>query len=86
MIYFLLLVVIVVYNYYLYKKGLNIKYTTCYIGGLPSDEYFRYVDEGMSELEIRKKMVEALTAMQEEVREKERLAALEEEERRKAMK
>ena len=86
LIYIFLLVVIEVYNYYLNKKGLNIKYTTCYIGGLPSDEYFRYVDEGMSELDIRKKMVEALTLMQEEVREKERLAALEEEERRKAMK
>ena len=85
-IYIVLLAVIGIFNYYLAKKGLNIKYTTCYIGGLPSDEYFRYVDEGMSELDIRKKMVEALTAMQEEVREKERLAALEEEERRKAMK
>ncbi|MBR2731410.1 MAG: hypothetical protein IKD72_05430 [Clostridia bacterium] len=85
-IYLLLLAVILVYNLYLAKKGLRVRWTTCYIGGLPSEEYFRYVAQGMSELEIRKKMVEALTAMQEEVREKERLAALAEEERRKAMK
>ncbi len=85
-IYILLLIAICVYNFILVKKGLNVKYTTCYIGGLKSEDYFRFIDEGMSELEIRKKMVEALTAMQEEVREKERLAALEEEERRKAMK
>ena len=85
-LYIILLAVIDGYNFYLAKKGLKVKYTTCYIGGLPSDEYFRYIEEGMSELEIRKKMVEALTAMQEEVREKERLAALAEEERRKAMK
>ena len=77
---------ILVYNLYLAKKGLKIKHTVCYIGGLPSEEYFGYIEQGMSDLEIRKKMVEALTAMQEEVREKERLAAIEEEERRKAMK
>ncbi|MBR4726799.1 MAG: hypothetical protein IK080_02805 [Clostridia bacterium] len=85
-IYLLLLAVILVYNLYLAKKGLKIKHTVCYIGGLPSEEYFGYIEQGMSDLEIRKKMVEALTAMQEEVREKERLAAIEEEERRKAMK
>ena len=70
-LYILLLAVILVYNLYLAKKGLKINYTTCYIGGLPSDEYFGYVESGMSELEIRKKMVEALTRMQEEVRAKE---------------
>ncbi len=85
-IYIALLALICIYNYYLAKKGLKINYTTCYIGGLPSEEYYSYIKQGMSELEIRKKMVEALTLMQEEVREKERLAALEEEERRKAMK
>ena len=85
-IYLLLLAGILVYNLYLAKKGLKVKWTACYIGGLPSEEYFGYVAQGMSDLEIRKKMVEALTSMQEEVREKERLAAQAEEERRKAMK
>ena len=61
-----LLAALLVYNLYLAKRGLPIKKTVCYIGGLPSDEYFAYVEQGMSDLEIRKKMVEALTKMEEE--------------------
>lgn len=57
---------LLVYNLYLARRGLPVKKTVCYIGGLPSDEYFAYVEQGMSDLEIRKKMVEALTKMQEE--------------------
>ena len=57
---------LLVYNLYLAKRGLPVKKTVCYIGGLPSDEYFAYVEQGMRDLEIRKKMVEALTKMQEE--------------------
>ena len=61
---------LLVYNLYLARRGLPVKHTVCYIGGLPSDEYFAYVEQGMSELEIRKRMVEALTRMQNEVRAK----------------
>ncbi|MBQ7688271.1 MAG: hypothetical protein IJT27_03525 [Clostridia bacterium] len=59
---------ILIYNLILAKVGLPVRYTVCYIGGLPSDEYFALVEKGWSDLEIRKKMVEALTAMQENVR------------------
>ena len=69
-VYIGLLAALLVYNLYLAKRGLPVKKTVCYIGGIPSDEYFQYVEQGMSELEIRKKMVEALTKMQDEVREK----------------
>ncbi len=69
-VYIGLLAALLVYNLYLAKRGLPVKKTVCYIGGIPSDEYFQYVEEGMSELEIRKKMVEALTKMQDEVRAK----------------
>lgn len=69
-VYIGLLAALLVYNLYLAKRGLPVKKTVCYIGGLPSDEYFQYVEQGMSELEIRKKMVEALTKMQDEVRAK----------------
>ena len=51
-------------------KGLPVKYTPCYIGGIPSEEYFSMRERGCSELEIRSRMVEALTLMQEEVRAK----------------
>ena len=70
-VYPLLILALLVYNLVLAKKGLKIKYTVCLIGGLPSDEYFRMKEEGVSELEIRKKMVEALTVMQNEARAKE---------------
>lgn len=76
-VYIGLIAVLLIYNLYLAKKGLKIKHTLCLIGGLPSDEYFKMVEDGVSELEIRKKMVEALTKMQDEVRAK---AAKEEEE------
>ena len=69
-VYLFLLLVILTYNLVLAKKGLKVKYTVCYIGGLPSEEYFKMKEDGVSELEIRKKMVEALTAMQEEARAK----------------
>lgn len=77
-VYAALTLVIMIYNLILAKKGLKINYTVCYIGGLKSDDYFAMVEQGVPELEIRKKMVEALTAMQEEVRAK---AAREEEEK-----
>lgn len=66
----LLLLVQLAYNIVIFKKGFDVKYTVCYIGGLPSDEYFSYVESGMSELELKKKMVVALTKMQDEVRAK----------------
>ena len=65
-----LFVLLLVYNLVLAKKGLPVKYTVCLIGGLPSDEYFAMVEQGVSDLEIRKKMVAALEKMQEDVRAK----------------
>jgi len=73
-VYIFLVLAIMVYNLVLAKIGLPIKQTPCLIGGLPSEEYFKLKEDGVSELEIRKKMVVALTKMQEEVREKEKQA------------
>lgn len=70
-VYIGLMLILLVYNLILGKKGLlKIKKTLCLIGGLPSDEYFAYIEQGMSDIEIRKRMVEALTKMQNEVRAK----------------
>lgn len=83
-VYILLLITLLIYNLYLAKKGLKINHTVCYIGGLKSEDYYKFKEEGMSELEIRKRMVEALTLMQQEVLEKEaRAQALKEEQRAK---
>jgi hypothetical protein len=70
-VYLFLVLALLVYNLILAKKGLKIKHTVCLIGGLPSEEYFQMKEDGVSELEIRKKMVEALTVMQNEARVKE---------------
>ena len=61
-----LYVVQLIYNIILNKKGLDVKYTQCFIGGLPSEEYFRYVDEGMSKADIQRKMLVALAKLEEE--------------------
>lgn len=69
-VYIGLMLALLIYNLILAKKGLKMKKTLCLIGGLPSETYFSYIEQGMSDLEIRKKMVEALTKMQNEVRAK----------------
>ena len=70
-VYVFLILALLVYNLILAKKGLPVKHTVCLIGGLPSEEYFKMKEDGVPELEIRKKMVEALTIMQNEARAKE---------------
>ena len=69
-LYLLLVAVSFVYDRVIGAKGLKVKYTPCLIGGIPSEEYFEMRKRGCSELEIRSRMVEALTVMQEEVRAK----------------
>lgn len=78
-IYLVLLLLLFIYNVFLMIKGLPVKHTVCYIGGLPSEEYFAMVNAGESELVIKNRMIEALTKMQEDVRKK-----AEEEEKRAA--
>ena len=69
-LYLLLVSVSFIYNRVIAAKGLKVKYTPCLVGGIPSEEYFAMRARGCTELEIRKRMVEALTVMQEEVRAK----------------
>lgn len=66
-VYIGLMILILVYNLWLDKKGLEVKYTPCFIGGLDSKEYFSLVEQGADELEIRKKMAEALKEMQKKI-------------------
>ena len=70
-LYLLLLFAVLIFNVYLQKTGLPVKATPCLIGGLPSERYFQMKADGAPEAEIRRAMVEALTAMQEETRRKE---------------
>lgn len=52
-------------------KGVNIKYKPCFVGGIPAEEYFELVKNGVSKEEIRAKMIEALKEKEEAVAEKE---------------
>lgn len=74
-----LYVALLVFNLYIANKGIEVNYTPCLIGGIPSDEYFKMVEDGVSDLEIRKTMVEVLTVMQDEFREKDAEAKAKEE-------
>ena len=67
---FALYVLLLFFNLYVAHVGIEIKHQPCLIGGIPAEEYFKMVEDGVSELEIRKKMVEVLTEMQKEVRKK----------------
>ena len=64
-LYLALLLALLLYNVFLLKKGIPVKYTPCLIGGLPSEEYFRYVSAGMSKSEIQRKMLLALADLRE---------------------
>lgn len=75
-LYIVLIIALIVYNEILHRKNLlPVKHTQCLIGGIPSEEYFKMVEDGVSELEIRKKMVVNLTKMQNEIREQQKKAA-----------
>lgn len=64
----LLYLVQLIFNVVVNKKGLEVKYTECLIGGLPSEEYFALIEDGQSKEQIRRKMLVSLSKMQEEAR------------------
>ena len=60
------------WNYIVMRHGIEVHYKPCVIGGLPSETYFEYVDQGLTLPEIRRKMLICLTEQQIEFnREKE---------------
>ena len=64
-LYLALLLVLFAYNVFLIKKGIPVKYTKCLIGGIPSEDYFRYMEAGMSKSELQRKMLLALADLRE---------------------
>lgn len=52
------IVALLVINIVIAKVGVKVKYTETFIGGIPSEEYFEYVKQGMSTHAIRKMMAE----------------------------
>lgn len=63
-LYVLLMLVLLLWNVFLLKKGIPVKYTQCLVGGIPSDEYYRLKAEGISTEELYRKMLAALTELE----------------------
>ncbi len=47
-----------------YKKGIEVKHEPCFVGGIPIEEYFKMVEDGVPQQEIRQEMYRRLTEMQ----------------------
>lgn len=54
------LVALLVINIVIAKKGLEVKYKQCYVGGIPAEEYFELVEKGTDKAVIREMMTKAL--------------------------
>lgn len=63
-VYFILLCVNFGVDIAIYKKGIEVKHAPCVVGGIPIEEYFRMVEEGVPQEEIRQEMYRRLTEMQ----------------------
>lgn len=63
-VYLALLIACFVVDILCFKKGIPVKYKPCFVGNIPSDEYFRLVKEEVPLPEIRKIMAE-YTAIKE---------------------
>lgn len=69
-VYLALLIFIFALNVVIFKKGIDVNYKLCLIGGLPKEEYFELVNQGLSKEEIRRKMLVALAELQVKAEEK----------------
>ena len=65
-LYILLQTVSFCWNLHVVLSGIPVKYTKCFIGGLPSEEYFGYVNDSWSKEDIRRRMLVALAELQNE--------------------
>ena len=64
-LYLALLLLLFGYHLFLLWKGIPVHYTPCLIGGIPSGDYFRYVEEGVGRSELRRRMLLALSDLRE---------------------
>lgn len=63
-VYILLLCVNFGVDIAIYKKGIEVKHAPCVVGGIPIEEYFKMVEDGVPQEEIRQEMYKRLTEMQ----------------------
>jgi len=50
----------------IYKQGIEVKHAPCFVGGIPIEEYFKMVEDGVPHEEIRAEMYKRLAKIQEE--------------------
>lgn len=53
-------------NIVIAKKGLEVKYKQCFVGGIPAEEYFELVEKGTEKSVIREMMAKALDSKKED--------------------
>ena len=63
-VYLILLFVNFLVDILIYKKGIEVKHAPCFVGGIPIEEYFKMVEDGVPQDEIRQEMYRRLTEMQ----------------------
>ncbi len=63
-VYFILLCVSFGVDIAIYKKGIEVKHAQCFVGGIPVEEYFKMLEDGVPAEEIRQEMYRRLTEMQ----------------------
>ncbi len=63
-VYFLLLGVNFGVDIAIFKQGIEVSYENCFVGGIPINEYFKMVEDGVPQAEIRQEMYRRLTQMQ----------------------
>ncbi len=63
-VYFILLCVNFGVDIAIFKKGIEVKHAPCFVGGIPIEEYFKMVEDGVPQAEIRQEMYRRLTEMQ----------------------
>ena len=59
-VYIAALAVVLAINIIITVKGVDVKYKQTYVGGIPSEEYFRLVEEGTDTETLREMMADAL--------------------------
>lgn len=63
-LYIALFIVNFVLEIIIYKKGIEIHHKQCYVGGIPIEEYFEMVENGVSHEDLRKEMYKRLAEIQ----------------------
>lgn len=62
--YFVLLCVNFGVDIAVFRKGIAVNHAPCFVGGIPIEEYFKMVEDGVPKEEIRQEMYRRLTEMQ----------------------